>query len=111
MKKKFLLLFYFVMTYLGFIKLFYWLNRNKKIILTYHNIIPNHLFDDSCHLGVSHTESVFKEQIKLIYQRFDRNQCLITFDDGYKNQLEVAAKILSDHHLQGIFFVSFQSVR
>jgi peptidoglycan/xylan/chitin deacetylase (PgdA/CDA1 family) len=38
------------------------------------------------------------------------NRCLITFDDGYKNQLEVAAKILNHHNLQGIFFVSFQSV-
>jgi len=105
------------MTYIGVIRLFYWLNLKKKLILTYHNIIPDDLFDHTYHLGVSHSESIFKKQIQLICTRFISNhkgkkmvRCLITFDDGYKNQLEIAARTLSSYHLKGLFFISFQSL-
>lgn len=108
MKRKFLIIFYFLVECFGIIRFFYWINRNKKIVLTYHNVIPDRLFDDSCHLGVSHRELIFEEQVKLIRRR--NINCLVTFDDGYKNQLEVVSKILSRYGMQGFFFVSFQSV-
>lgn len=105
------------MTYLGVIQLFYWINRQKKLVLTYHNIIPDELFDYSPHLGVSHRESIFEKQIQLLRRRFvfvheekNMRRCLITFDDGYKNQLEIAARILTRYDLKGVFFISFQSV-
>lgn len=116
MKNKILVAVYFVAAHLGLIWLFYWINRKNKIVLTYHNIIPDGLFDHSHHLGVSHGESVFEKQIQLIRRRFITNfkkreiRCLITFDDGYKNQLEIAARILSSYGLQGVFFVSFRSI-
>lgn len=117
MKKQILIVFYFLMTCVGIIRLFYWVNRKKKIVLTYHNVIPDKLFDYSYHLGVSHNESVFEKQVQLIRRRFlsydqgkQVGRCLITFDDGYKNQLEIAVRILNRHGLQGIFFISFQSV-
>ena len=115
MKKNILIVFYFIMMVLGIIQLFYWLNRKKKIVLTYHNVIPDELFDHSYHLGVSHSESVFKKQIQLIQKRFFYKKekiarCFITLDDGYKNQLEIASKILNDYHLQGLFFIPFQSL-
>lgn len=117
MKRQILLTFYFLMAYLGVIKFFYWLNCRKEIVLTYHNIIPDEFFDGSCHLGVSHAKSVFESQIQLIKKRFslrgkekNRGRCLITFDDGYKNQFEIAAKTLNCHGLQGIFFIAFESL-
>ncbi|HLB43371.1 MAG TPA: polysaccharide deacetylase family protein [Gammaproteobacteria bacterium] len=116
-KKIILIIFYYIMTCLGVIKLFYWLNRKKRLILTYHNIIPDDLFDHTYHLGVSHSESIFKNQIKLISRRFSYNlkekkmfRCVITFDDGYKNQMEIAARILNSYDLKGLFFISFQSL-
>ncbi len=110
-KNKILIMFYFFMNYLGVIQLFFWLNRKKRLVLTYHNIIPDNLFDESYHLGVSHCESVFKKQIQLIAKRFNKkkfNRCLITFDDGYKNQSEIASKTLNHYDLTGLFFISFQ---
>lgn len=103
-----------MMTYFGIIHLFYWFNKNKKLVITYHNIIPDELFDQSCHLGMSHSQSVFDVQMRLVHHRFFKknnyNIPLITFDDGYKNQIEIAARILNRYQIQGIFFVSFQSI-
>ena len=56
-KQMILLVFYFFMTHLGVIRFFYWLNRRKNVVLTYHNVIPDALFDHSPHLGVSHSET------------------------------------------------------
>ena len=110
MKQKLLCTFYYFISCIGLFYLFYWINRNKKIILTYHHIIPDALFDNSVHLGVSHCESVFENHIQLINRRFSKNKILITFDDGYKNQFEIAAKILENHGLRGIFFITFQLI-
>ena len=112
--KKVLLYFYYIMSKIGVIRMFYWLNRHKSIVLTYHNIIPDHLFDDSVHLGVSHSVSVFESHLSLVKRRFLNNKikskvCL-TFDDGYKNQYALASKILEKYGLQGVFFISFKPI-
>lgn len=96
--------FYFLMHLLGVLKLFYWFNRHKKIVLTYHNVIPDLLFDNSIHLGVSHRASVFEHHMMLIKKI--TNDIVITFDDGYKNQYKIAASILEKYDLKGIFFVT-----
>lgn len=90
------------------------MNRNKPLTITYHNVIPDSLFDGSCHLGVSHTESIFNKQIAYLTKRLPLNSRItprwtLTFDDGYKNQLEIAAKILNRYNVKGVFFVSFKS--
>lgn len=98
------------MANIGLFYLFYYLNRHKKIVLTYHNIIPDHLFDNSTHLGMSHIESIFENQIRLIKQKVNYEHVMITFDDGYKNQYQIASKILEKHGLRGTFFVTFQLI-
>ena len=111
MKRKLLSIFYFTIAKVGVFQLFYWLNRRKKIVLTYHNIIPDHLFDDTPQLGVSHSERIFENHIRFIKRRFDskiNERVLITFDDGYKNQCEIAAKILQKNKLSATYFVSFK---
>lgn len=113
MKRKILIIFYCLMLHIGIISLFYWLNRHKKRIFTYHNIIPDYLFDYTPHLGVSHTQSIFETQIQLIKKRFLINgeqRCLFTFDDGYLNQLTIGAEVLNQHYLKGIFFISLQAI-
>lgn len=96
---------------MGIFHIFYWLNRRKTIVLTYHNIIPDHLFDDTPQLGVSHSERVFKNHILFIKKRFNskiNERVLITVDDGYKNQCEIAAKILQQNQLCATYFISFK---
>jgi peptidoglycan/xylan/chitin deacetylase (PgdA/CDA1 family) len=101
--------------YLGIIRLFYWLNRRAVIVLTYHNVIPDRLFEPTPHLGVSHAESIFREQMRLIARRFRTSSwpaqpgdCVITFDDGYINQWHVAGPILKEFNCPAIYFVPFQ---
>lgn len=105
---------YLIFSKTGVFTLFYFLNRNKKIVLTYHNVIPDQLFDDSPHLDVSHHKSIFEHHIQHIKKRFSKNdlanRVLLTFDDGYQNQFKIASKILDTHQLSGIFFLSFKLI-
>lgn len=106
-KKVLLPIFYFLSSALGLFKLFYWINKNKKIVLTYHNIIPDSLFDHTIHLDVSHKESIFCKHLQLLKKR--KINAMITFDDGYKNQ-KIAGDLLLEHGLKGVFFISFKAI-
>ena len=97
--------------YIGIIRLFYLLNRKQRVI-TYHNIIPDNLFDNTLHLYFSHSESVFKKHLQIINNRFRvttepelKKTVLLTFDDGYANNFCIAAKILNTYNNPAIFFV------
>lgn len=98
--------------WLGIIRLFYFLNRRKQRILAYHNVLPDELFDDTLHLGMSCRASSFENQLVAIRSHFKTTtqigvpaSCIITFDDGYRNNLLVAAPLLARHDTRAIFFV------
>lgn len=81
-----------------------------EVVLTYHNVISDHLFDASLHLGVSHTESTFRDHCRAIRDLQNEKRLpekvVFTFDDGYQNQYTKAAKVLEEYDFRGIFFVS-----
>ena len=117
LKRRLLLMVYFVCYWLGVISLCYALQRRHKLILTYHNVIPDQLFDGALHLGMSHPLSIFVKQIELIRQRFEittelggsgDRSCVVTFDDGYRNNI-TAAEELEKAGCRGIFFVPVHS--
>jgi len=110
-----LLAIYALCSWLGIFRLFYAINRNRALNITYHNVLPDDVYDNSVHLGMSHPSSIFETQILHINRRWpittDPDQpgtCRITFDDGYRNQKVVAARILENHGLRGVFFVPFE---
>lgn len=95
----------------GFTRLCYLLNRNRKKIIAYHSIIPDKYFDNSLHLDHSMKESSFKAQLELMKEKFKistelykAKELTITFDDGYYNQYEIAARIMDKHGIKGYFF-------
>lgn len=95
----------------GFTSLSYWLNRGKKRIIAYHNVIPDEYFDNSLHLAFSLKQSSFQKQIAILEERFKVDTDLdnsfsatITFDDGYLNQYVVAHKLMKEKNLTGYFF-------
>ena len=105
-------LIYMVAYHVGIVRLFYWINRNRVVVLTYHNVIPDALFDSSAHLVASHSESAFRAQARIIGNRFRSSSwpatagaCVVTLDDGYRNQWVVAGPILERHALRAIYFV------
>lgn len=99
----------------GVMRLLYGMNRKYQISLTYHNVIPDEYFDDSLHLGMSIRASAFRQQVCFILSRLDvvttndqPGSCRITFDDGFANQAEVAAGILEEYGVRGVFYVPFK---
>ncbi len=44
-------------------------------------------------------------------EKLPPNAALVTFDDGYLDNLEVAAPILKDHDMRGVFFIATQYVQ
>jgi peptidoglycan/xylan/chitin deacetylase (PgdA/CDA1 family) len=94
----------------GLTRIFYAFRR-RQVIIGYHNVLPDEIWDNRLHLGVSHRLSEFESQLDIICKRFpvgtnfsDRRQCLITFDDGNVNNL-IAATALEHRNVRGIFFV------
>ncbi|MBC8304444.1 MAG: polysaccharide deacetylase family protein [Pelagibacterales bacterium] len=117
MKDIFIRIVFFTAYHLGVIRLFYYLTRKRQRVITYHNIIPDKYYNNSLEQGVSCSESVFKIQLKEIAKRFSfttevdkANTCMITFDDGYKNNYDVAIPILALYDIKAVFFITYNLV-
>lgn len=117
MKQLFIKVSFFIAYYLGVIHLFYFLTRKRQRVVTYHNIIQDKYFNNSIEQGVSCSESVFRIQLKEIAKRFSftteinkENSCMITFDDGYHNNYEIAIPILDLHDIKAVFFITYNLV-
>lgn len=94
-------------------RLAYFLNRKRKRIITFHNILPDGLFEETVANGVSNSFSQFKDIIDEIAKRFnfsldlnDPRTVTITFDDGYRNQVEVAGTYLLSKNIPAYIFIS-----
>lgn len=100
-----------VSKYTGLTALCYFLNRNRKRTIAYHNVIPDKYWDNSVHLTHSMKESSFRKQIEVIKNRFNVDLDIdnpktvtLTFDDGYLNQYTIASAILDESNLKAYFF-------
>lgn len=96
-------------------RLAYYLNRDRKRIITFHNVLPDNVFENNVANGVSCSFSSFKICIEEIsrYYNFsldldDTSTVTITFDDGYRNQVEIAAPYLLSKGIPAYLFVSGQ---
>jgi len=101
MKSKVIKIIAVICYYSGLVKLFYRLNRRSKRIVTFHNVIPFNLLPKGKRIGLVDTEEEFENKIIELSKFFsfsndlrDENSVTITFDDGYKNQFEIAGRIL-----------------
>lgn len=97
--------------YLGISHLFFRLNRGRKRIITYHNVLPDVQFSGVLHQGVSHSAGIFRQQLAYLRHQFpcdtnldNRDSLTITFDDGYLNQYSVVHPILAEFGLRACFF-------
>jgi peptidoglycan/xylan/chitin deacetylase (PgdA/CDA1 family) len=117
MGRKLLRLVYILALYSGVVRLLYFLGRRRDLVITYHNVLPDDLFDAALHLGVSHSESAFARQIEIIAKRWPQGgkrkggSCAISLDDGYRNQYEIVAPILEHHGVTGRFFLTVDLIR
>lgn len=102
---------YLAAYYLGLFDLFYRF-RKSPIVVSYHNIIPDALYDrNSQFIGGDHRESEFDAHLAIIQSKvsitnsLEPGCVLITFDDGYKNNLAIAQPLLQKHGVNATFFV------
>ena len=103
--------------YTGVSLFFSFLNCKRKKIITYHNVIPDHEFNDLLHEGVSHSLSIFRSQINYLTTYFkcdtdlyNSKSITITFDDGYLNQYKYAYPILVEFKIKAYFFVALDLI-
>lgn len=98
----------------GLDALFYRLNRKAKRTLCFHNVLPDGMRIDGEAGSFDESASHFRAMIREIARRFrfstdvlDASTATITFDDGYLNQYEIAAKILREEgNVPAILFVA-----
>lgn len=114
MKRKLVKLVEILAYYLGVNALFYWLNRRAKRTLCFHNVLPDGLRIEGEAGAFDEDESHFRFVIREIAKHFqfstdvlDAATATVTFDDGYLNQYEVAAKVLKEEgNVPAILFVA-----
>lgn len=99
--------------WLGIDAIFYFLNRNAKRILTFHSVMP----DELCNSGtpiVAESVTSFRRKIRMLKRRWefstdinDPRTLTITFDDGFKNEFEVAGMVLMEEgNIPAILFTA-----
>lgn len=93
-------------------------SRSRLRVILYH-----HVTDTPCRfvdqLGISTSPATFASHLKWLSRRYDfvdldavlsgklpRRPLLITFDDGYRSVLDVAAPMLREHNAPSVFFIS-----
>lgn len=98
-------------------KLAYFMNRRRKRVITFHNVLSEDVFTRNVANGVSCSISSFKriiDEIATIYpfslDLDDPSTATITFDDGYCNQAEVAGNYLIEKGIPAYLFVSGQLI-
>lgn len=103
--------------YLQLHKIAYYLNRKRKKIITFHNVLDDDIFCQNVANGVSLSFSNFKKIIEEIEGYFsfsldldDPKTVTITFDDGYYNQAEIVAPYLSSKGIPAYLFISGQLI-
>lgn len=113
MKKVVLRLLYSAMSAIGVFALLFRLQRARQRVVTFHNVIDDELFDPNLpHFGASCTRSQFIQQLEVIQSRFEvvtgigvPGTCIVSFDDGYRNNIDTVAPILRQRGMNGVFFV------
>lgn len=114
MKKQIVKLIATLCYWMGIDAFFYMLNRKSKRIITFHNVVPANLLPQGKMIGLTDTEETFRMKVRMLKKHFrisvdvlDVNSATITFDDGYKNQQEVAERILKEEgNLPAIIFAA-----
>lgn len=98
-------------------KLAYALNKGRKRVITFHNVLDDDIFERNMTNGVSCSFSSFKKIIEEVSKVFkfsldldDPTTATITFDDGYNNQVEIAAPYLISKGIPAYLFVSGQLI-
>lgn len=117
MREKLRKILFVILYYLGVVRYFYHLNRNKQRVLVFHHIIPDRYINNSFEQKIVCTsEKKFRWLLEIVNKRLDvtlslgkPGSVLITFDDGYRAALN-AAKILREFGNKAIIFIPINSV-
>ena len=113
---------------MGILNLLSKLSRPMLIVFNYHRLYRGQIKTEYDEGVFGHSEDTFIQQLRWLQKHFDligeaslidsikngrafkRRTAMLTFDDGYLDNYELAYPILSDLNIHAIFFVSCNQV-
>ena len=96
--------------------------RQSVVILVYHRVnrnpdclgltVPPELFSLQLRYLKDHFRIVsVKDAVRMISEKsVDTRCCAVTFDDGYRDNFEIAAPLLAEHGVSATFFVTYDAI-
>jgi peptidoglycan/xylan/chitin deacetylase (PgdA/CDA1 family) len=106
------------------------LYRPRLVILRYHSVVDNpRTFYSTIGMGIIHSTALFRRQMELVARKFNplriedalqfirnrkqfpRRAVVITFDDGYRDNYEIAAPILEYYGLRAAFYITTDPIQ
>ena len=109
---------------LGVFRLFRWINRNRLVILTYHSVLPADRSIDAGEARNVVDEGMFAWQMRYLAKHYcclrledavallrkgrslPRHSVVVTFDDGFRNNVRYALPILRRHRVPATMFLT-----
>lgn len=101
------------------------LRKPQIIALQYHSVQENpEQFKDTIGIAITHSRTLFRKQMEWLATHFvpisiddlpsilagekalQRRAVVVTFDDGFRDNVEIAAEILEEFGIRGVFYVT-----
>lgn len=113
------ILFLMLLIFVFYFRIFLFLTpKNRLPILMYHKVLPNS--DDDLSVSVNNLESQLKYLKEKNYESYffkdiqeslkDNRSVILTFDDGYENNLEFAIPLLKKYNFKATIFIPTKKI-
>jgi len=90
--------------------LYKFFSTKNKVVLLYHRINEIKIVHNYYLKGIFVTKENFEKQMSFLSNSNRKDKIIVTFDDGYKDNVKYAVPILDKYNIRAIFFITISFI-